>query len=199
MAYCTIGSWRIRSASTRVPLEQFSCLVFLNQSNVHIKKVMQPRRAANRLFNAWLSAKLCICLTAKFHLPLSVLQWDSLCSADLPCPMLSFSWMSLQPPWAPLPAPCPTSCSRNSVPGWAAPVSTPGSYASHSSLSPNFSQFSPGLHCSSAEASSWLSAFPSLLNLSTLKIAWDGGTAGGLEPTQSCTRLKVLLGLANSP
>lgn len=32
----------------------------------------------------------------------------------------------------PFPAPCPTNCSRNSVPAWAAPVSAPGSCASHS-------------------------------------------------------------------
>ena len=65
-----------------------------------MKKAMQPIPAANRLFNARLSAKLCICLTAKFHppLPLPVLPRDRLCFADLPYPMLPFFWMSLQPP-----------------------------------------------------------------------------------------------------
>lgn len=63
-----------------------------------MKKVMEPRPAANRVFNAWLSPKQCICLTAKFHLPLLVLLWDNLCSADLPYPMLPFTWVSLQPP-----------------------------------------------------------------------------------------------------
>lgn len=105
-----------------------------NQSNIHMKKATQSRPGANRLCKEWLSAKLCICLTAKFHppLPLPVLPRDSLCFADLPYPLLPFSWMSLQPPWTPVPTPCPTNCRRNPVPGWAAPVSTPGSCASHS-------------------------------------------------------------------
>lgn len=120
------------SAFIRVPLHaQQNGFIFKRKVIFTWRRQCNPDQLLT-LFNAWLSAKPCFVLTAKFHppLPLTVLPRDSLCFADLPCPTLPFFWMSLRPPWAPLPAPCSTNCSRNSVPSWTAPVSTPGSCAS---------------------------------------------------------------------
>lgn len=86
----------MRSPSTRVPYRHNSLVLggffWENQSNIHMKKAMQPRPAANRLFKERPSARLFICLTAKFHppLPLPVLPRDSLRFADLPYPTPCF-------------------------------------------------------------------------------------------------------------
>lgn len=138
-------------------------LYFVNQSNIHVKKVMEPRPAANILFNAWLSPKLCICLTAKFHLPLLVLLWDSLCSADLP-----YTWVSLQPYEHPflLCAP-PIAAGTQFLAGlhwWAPQGAVPPTLLTVT----QFLLVQP-----SEEAWSWVSTFPSLLNMPTLKTALD--------------------------